>query len=391
MTAAAPQAADVVLRGRVVTPEGVLADGVVVVRGDRIAVVGPAGSWTGAPAERVGTVLPGLVDVHAHGAAGRSFPEGTVDAGEAVAAHHAAHGTTTMLASLVSASEADLVRATVAAADLADRGLVAGVHLEGPFLSPQRRGAHEPAVLREPDEGLLERVVEAGRGHVRSLTYAPELPGADRLASRAAGLGVLVSVGHTDADARTVQAALAAGGTSVTHLFNGMPSLHHRAPGPVAAALQAAVRGLTVVELIADGVHLADETVATVLDLVGPDQVALVSDSMAAAGVGDGSYRLGDLDVDVVDGVARLAGDGPAEERSIAGGTARLLDVVRRTVQRAGVDLATAVRSASATPARLLGLDDEIGSLATGLRADLVVVDDDLQPVRVMRRGAWLG
>lgn len=382
---------DVVLRGRVVTPDGVLPDGVVAVRDGRLAFVGPSSAWTGGRTEQVGTVLPGLVDVHAHGAAGHSFPEGTVEGGEAVAAHHAAHGTTTMLASLVSASEPDLVRATAAAAELADRGLVAGVHLEGPFLSPQRRGAHEPAVLRDPDPRLLERVVEAGRGHVRSLTYAPELPGAAELASRAADLGLLVSVGHTDADARTVATALAGGGTSVTHLFNGMPSLHHRSPGPVAAALQAAARGLTVVELIADGVHLADETVAAVLDLVGPDQVALVSDSMAAAGVGDGSYRLGDLDVDVVDGVARLAGDGPPEERSIAGGTARLLDVVRRTVQHAGVDLATAVRSASSTPARLLGLHDETGSLATGLRADLVVVDDDLQPVRVMRRGSWLG
>lgn len=381
---------DVVLRGRIVTPDGVLPDGVVEVRDGRLVFVGPASSWTGGAAEQVGTVLPGLVDVHAHGAAGHSFPEGTIEAGEAVAAHHAAHGTTTMLASLVSASEPDLVRATAAAADLAERGLVAGVHLEGPFLSPQRRGAHEPAVLRDPDPGLLERVVEAGRGHVRSLTYAPELPGAADLASRATALSLLVSVGHTDADARTVSTALAAGGTSVTHLFNGMPSLHHRSPGPVAAALQAAARGLTVVELIADGVHLADETVAAVLDLVGPDQVALVSDSMAAAGVGDGSYRLGDLDVDVVDGVARLAGDGPPDKRSIAGGTARLLDVVRRTVQHAGVDLATAVRSASATPARLLGLHDETGSLATGLRADLVVVDDDLQPVRVMRRGSWL-
>lgn len=390
MSGGAP-AADLVLRGRLVTPDGVLADGVVAAEGGRLVFVGPASAWTGAAGEAVGTVLPGLVDVHAHGAAGRSFPEGTVEAGAAVAAHHAAHGTTTMLASLVSAAEPDLLRATAAAADLADRGLVAGVHLEGPFLSPGRRGAHDAAALRDPDVGLLELLVEVGRGHVRSVTYAPELPGAGELAARARALGVLPSVGHTDADARTVTAALAAGGASVTHLFNGMPSLHHRAPGPVAAALQAAARGLTVVELVADGVHLADETVSAVIDLVGPDQVALVSDSMAAAGVGDGTYRLGGLDVDVVDGVARLAGDAPAQERSIAGGTAHLLDVLRRTVQHAGVDLTTATRCAATTPARLLGLDSEIGSLATGLRADLVVVDDDLRPVRVARAGRWLG
>ncbi len=134
----------------------------------------------------------------------------------------------------------------------------------------------------------------------------------------------------------------------------------------MAAALRAAARGLTVVELIADGVHLADETVAAVLDLVGPDHVALVSDAMGAAGAGDGTYRLGGLDVEVVDGVARLAGDGPAEDRSIAGGTARLVDVVRRVVRHGGIDLVTAVRAASATPARLLGLDDELGACAPG-------------------------
>jgi len=381
---------DLALRGRVVTPDAVLPDAVVVVRDGRIAQVAPAARWAGPTTPAGGTVLPGLVDVHTHGAVGHAFPDGSAGSGRAVAQHHHVHGTTTLLASLVSAREPDLLAAVVAAADLADEGAVAGIHLEGPFLSLARRGAHEPAALAAPDPGLLERAVEAGRGHVRTMTYAPELPGAAGLAARARELGVLPSVGHTDADARTTTEALAGGGC-VTHLFNGMPPLHHRSPGPVAAALQAAARGLAVVELIADGVHLADETVAAVLDLLGPDQVALVSDAMGAAGVGDGSYRLGGLDVEVVDGVARLAGDAPPQERSIAGGTARLVDVVRRAVQHAGVDLVGAVRAASTTPARLLGLGHEVGSVAAGLRADLLVVDDGLRPVRVMRGGAWLG
>jgi N-acetylglucosamine-6-phosphate deacetylase len=380
----------VALRGRVVTPDAVLDDAVVVVRDGRIAQVVPASAYDGPTEQAGGTVLPGLVDVHTHGAVRHAFPEGDRDAGRAVARHHHAHGTTTLLASLVSAREPDLLAAVAAVADLADEGTVAGVHLEGPFLSPARRGAHEPAALVLPDTGLLERAVEAGRGHVRTMTYAPELPGAEALAARARALGVLPSVGHTDADARTTSAALADGGTSVTHLFNGMPPLHHRSPGPVAASLRAAAKRLTVVELIADGVHLADETVAAVLDLVGPDHVALVSDAMGAAGVGDGGYRLGGLDVEVVDGVARLAGDAPAHERSIAGGTARLVDVVRRVVQHAGVDLLTAVRAAATTPARLVGLDRELGAVAAGLRADLLVVDEELRPVRVMRGGSWL-
>jgi N-acetylglucosamine-6-phosphate deacetylase len=165
--------------------------------------------------------------------------------------------------------------------------------------------------------------------------------------------------------------------------------LHSRAPGPVAAALAAAARGEAVVELVADGVHLAPDTVAAVFDLVGPGQIALVTDAMPAAGMDAGRYRLGRLDVEVTDGVARLAGEGPAESRSIAGGTACLVDVLRRTVRDAGVGLLAAVTAATATPAQLLGLGEITGALRRGLRADLLVVDDALHPVRVMSAGRW--
>jgi N-acetylglucosamine-6-phosphate deacetylase len=162
--------------------------------------------------------------------------------------------------------------------------------------------------------------------------------------------------------------------------------MHHRAPGPVAACLAAAARGEMVLELVADGVHLDDETVAAVFDLVGPGRIALVTDAMAAAGQGDGRYRLGSLLTDVVQGVARLVGDPPG---AIAGGTSRLVDVVRRVVRHAGVGLADAVTAASATPARLLGLAD-VGDLVAGRRADLVLTDDDLTPLSVMRAGRWV-
>jgi N-acetylglucosamine-6-phosphate deacetylase len=389
-----------VLRGRLVTPEGVLADGVVAIDDVRISWVGGAGEWGNpdgwpAAADVKGTVLPGLVDVHCHGAAGFGFPDADAAGAWAAAAHHRAHGTTTLLASLVTAPEAEMLAALEVCAGLVEAGGAGGIHLEGPFLSPARAGAQDAAALRDPDLFLLDRLLDAGRGQVRTMTYAPELPGAAHLAAHAVDRGVVPCIGHTDSDARTARAALAAAAQSklrraaATHLFNGMPVLHSRAPGPVAAALAAAARGEAVVELVADGVHLAPDTVAAVFDLVGPGQIALVTDAMPAAGMAAGRYRLGRLDVEVSDGVARLAGEGPAESRSIAGGTACLVDVLRRTVRDAGIGLLAAVTAATATPARLLGLGEITGALRRGLRADLLVVDDALHPVRVMSAGRW--
>jgi N-acetylglucosamine-6-phosphate deacetylase len=389
-----------VLRGRLVTPQRVLADGVVAIDDERISWVGDAREWADeegwpAAADVEGTVLPGLVDVHCHGAAGFGFPDAERAGAEAAVAHHRAHGTTTLVASLVTAPEGELLAALDVCACLVESGGVAGIHLEGPFLSPARAGAQDPAALRDPDLTLLDRLLDAGRGHVRTLTYAPELPGAPRLAAHAIDRGVVPCIGHTECDARTAGAALtsaaqsALGRAAATHLFNGMPVLHSRAPGPVAAALAAAARAEAVVELVADGVHLAPDTVAAVFDLVGPDQIALVTDAMPAAGMPDGSYRLGRLDVEVSAGVARLAGTGPATSRSIAGGTARLVDVLRHTVRDAGVGLVAAVTAAATTPARLLGLGEITGALSPGLRADLLVVDEDLHPVRVMSAGRW--
>jgi len=389
-----------VVRGRLVTPDQVLTDGVVAVDDELITWVGDARQWAdedGWPEAVVleGTVLPGLVDVHCHGAAGFGFPDADPVGARAAAAHHRAHGTTTLVTSLVTAPEAELLAALDVCAGLVETGAAAGIHLEGPFLARAQAGAQDTAALRDPDLWLLDRLLDAGRGHVRTLTYAPELAGAPRLAAHAIERGVVPCIGHTACDAETARAALttaaesALGRAATTHLFNGMPVLHSRAPGPVAAALAAAARGEAVVELIADGVHLAPATVAAVFDLVGPGQVALVSDAMPAAGMPAGQYRLGRLDVEVSAGVARLAGEGPAESRSIAGGTARLADVLRRTVRDAGVGMQAAVTAATATPARLLGLDGITGAIRPGLRADLLVADPDLRPVRVMSAGRW--
>lgn len=405
------------IRGRVVTPTGVIERGLVVVDGARIAWVGAADEAPRALLEaadaRAGrssaqhdgpdtvpvTVLPGLVDLHCHGGGGASFPDAT-DAATARTAveEHLRHGTTSLVASLVTAAEDTLLERTVLLADLADAGELVGIHLEGPYLSPVRCGAQDPAHMTAGRPDAVRRIAAAARGHLVTMTVAPEVPGVvgpDGVAATLAAVGALPSFGHTAADAALVtaaiaeaRAALAAPGTrsarpTITHLFNGMPTLHHRSPGPVAAALSAAARGEAVLELVTDGVHLAPETVRMVFDLVGPGAIALVTDAMAAAGMPDGAYVLGAKRVTVRDGVARLTEGG-----AIAGGTAHLLDLVRHAVA-AGVPLADAVAAGSTTPAAVLGRAD-LGALEAGRRADLVLVDDDLRPLDVMRAGSWV-
>ncbi len=409
-----PQDPRLALRGRVVLPDAVLEDGVVVIAGDRLGWVGPwaqAGDVLapGARVRTVHTILPGLVDLHCHGGGGASFPDATDAAQVLTAAHeHLRHGTTSLVASLVTADAATLLERTALLADAADAGELAGIHLEGPFLSAARCGAQDPRLMVPGDADLVRAVAETARGHLATMTVAPEVPGV--LTARAANsapecesavgalaaVGAVPSFGHTDAPAELVEAglaqaveALASPGSrsarpTVTHLFNGMRPLHHRDPGPVAACLAAAARGAAVVELVADDVHLAPATVRSVFAMVGPGSVALVTDAMAAAGMPDGTYQLGPMAVRVAGGVARLA-DGDA----IAGGTAHLLDVVRATVS-AGVPLADAVRAAATTPAAVLGRPD-LGALEAGRRADVLVVDAELRPVEVLRAGRPAG
>jgi N-acetylglucosamine-6-phosphate deacetylase len=331
-------------------------------------------------------LLPGLVDVHCHGGGGGSFPDDDEDGVRRAAVFHRASGTTTLVASLVSAP-AERLHERLGLLGPLIGDVLAGVHLEGPFLSAARRGAQDLGALRAGDPVLLAELLQYAT--VCSVTFAPETERAAELLEVCRRYGVLPSLGHTDADAAGVRAMIAAAGprVSATHLFNGMPPLRGRAPGPVTACLAAAARGELVVELVADGVHLASETVAMVFDLVGPDAIALVSDAMAAAGMPDGAYRLGRLDVTVTGGVARLTQDPCA----IAGGTSTLSDVLRRTVCDAGVDLVDAVTACTRTPARLLALDAEVGELTVGRRADVLITDPDLAPLAVYAAGVRVG
>lgn len=432
-----------IITGRMFTDGESCEDSLVATEGGRIAYAGPVagfdpGSLPGADTVAVpdgGAILPGLIDLHCHGAVGGDFPAGDAAASRAAVAFLHRSGTTTLLASLVTASRADLMDGIRMLRILVAEGLLAGIHLEGPFLSHARCGAQNPAWLLEPDLDVAAELLATGRGAVRTMTYAPELPGADALVNLLAEHGVIPSLGHTDSSAEiaatslvraraaleaaasaaqtltaqtlTAQvhteqvpaAAVTPGGDvltsrdvpggvgprpTVTHLFNGMPPLHHRAPGPVAACLRAAKAGGAAVELIADGVHLDPQTVRMVFELVGPENVVLVTDSMAATGLSDGGYVLGPSAVTVRGGVATLDSTG-----SIAGGTATLLDVVARTVA-AGVPAADAVLAATAVPACVLGLSEHTGSLRPGLAADVVLTGPGFELHRVLRAGRWL-
>lgn len=361
------------VRGRLGTGDPVE----VVVEGGRITAITPIAPYDEAP-----LLLPGLVDIHCHGGGGASFTSGDPDQVRAAAAHHLARGTTSLIGSAVTDAPERMLQVIACLADGVESGDLAGVHVEGPFLSVARCGAQDPAWLVPPDLGLAAELIAAGRGHVRHMTVAPELPGADALAEQLAGSNVVAAVGHTDADAATARAFLRAHPPGlVTHLFNGMAPIHHRSPGPAMAALGAAADSGAVVELIADGVHLDDDTVAAVLSLARGNAV-LVTDAMAAAGLGDGEHRLGPQSVVVRDGVARLAhGD------SIAGGTSHLLDVVRRAVH-AGIAPDVAVRAATSRPAEVLGL--AAGTLEVGSTADLLLLDPGWQLISVMKNGTWV-
>ena len=249
--------------GRVVTPDGVLNSGWISLTGSQIDAVGtgngPDRPTAGQPALdlRGRWVLPGFVDIHVHGGGGTSFTGGTEDDARAAAAFHRSHGTTTMLASLVTAPLAELEARAAMLAGLADDGAIVGLHLEGPFLSPARCGAQDPRHMLAPDVAVFERLYAAARGHLRVITIAPELPGAGRVIEAATRAGVTVAAGHTDATADVILAAVDAGATHATHLFNGMRPWHHREPGAVGALLD---RDEVTCEVIADGVHLHDMT-----------------------------------------------------------------------------------------------------------------------------------
>ena len=289
-----------------------------------------------------------------------------------------------MMASLVSAQPDDLFRQVRELREHVEEGLVLGIHLEGPWLSPQRCGAHEPSALRHPDLRELQSLFDAGAGTIRMVTIAPELPGATEAIRRIADEGALAALGHTDATYEQALAGIEAGALVATHLFNAMRPVHHREPGPVIALMESPHM---LVEMITDGTHLHPALYRSVSEQVGADRVALITDAMAAAGMPDGNYTLGALPVEVVGGTARIAGTD-----TIAGSTATMDQVFRFAVENSGLPrdeaLLQGVRQSSINPGQALGLD--YAGVAPGGRADLVALDDDLCVTRVLYRGAWV-
>ncbi|MBT3154428.1 N-acetylglucosamine-6-phosphate deacetylase [Streptomyces sp. CHD11] len=378
---------------RVVLPAGTVDDGRVIVEGTRIAGGGPPGPGTaGGPAEAPADaesvdlsghwLVPGFVDIHNHGGGGASFAGGTAEDVLKGVHTHRAHGTTTVVASAVTGELDFLARHAGMLAELAQQGDIAGIHFEGPFISPCRKGAHNERLLRDPDPAEVRKLVDAAHGQARMMTLATELPGGLDSVRLLAEHGVIAAVGHTDATYEQTLRAIDAGATVATHLFNAMPPLGHRAPGPVTALLE---DERVTVELINDGTHLHPAALRLAFHHAGRDRVAFITDAMDAAGFGDGRYMLGPMEVEVADGVARLVEGG-----SIAGSTLTLDRAFKRAVTVDGLPVGDVVAALSANPARLLGLDDRIGSLEPGKDADLVVLDSGFDLVGVMRRGEWV-
>lgn len=319
-------------------------------------VIDVAGHW----------LVPGFIDLHGHGGGGHAFDDGPEEilAGLAV---HRAHGTTRSVISLVANPVATLRSSLESIAELTDADpLILGSHLEGPYLAPERRGAHNPDFLRDPLPYDVEELLEAARGTLRQITIAPELPGALEAIDVLVEAGVVVAIGHTEATFEQAREAFDRGARLVTHAFNAIPGIHHRQPGPIIAAFE---DERVVLELIVDGEHVHPD-VAALAFRSAPGRIALVTDAMAAAGAPEGDYRIGSLNVTVHDGLALLSGTD-----TIAGSTLTLDAALRNAIEHVKVSPRDAIAALTTVPAHVLGLSHRYGSLAPGFAADAVVLD----------------
>jgi N-acetylglucosamine-6-phosphate deacetylase len=379
-----PETGRTVIQGAtVITEEAVLEDGVVCFQGERIEFVGtreefaqsPFASGSATVIEAAGGyVVPGFIDLHVHGGHGSDFMDAEASAYDNITVHHASNGTTTILATTVTASRESINRVLEAAWTYRNGPMpgakLGGVHLEGPFISPKWPGAQNPAYIMPPRRDWLEAWEAQYPGLIRVVTLAPEREGALELIGWLADHGIVASAGHTDATYDEITAAADHGLTHAVHTFNAMKGLHHREPGTVGAVM---TDSRIQAEVIADGHHVHHSCIRLLAQAKGPDGLVLVTDSMSACGLPAGDYKLGELDVVVDGGVARLKEGG-----ALAGSTLTMLGAFRHAVTAAGMSLRDASKAASGNPARELGIYQETGSIAPGKQADLLWLDRDL-------------
>jgi N-acetylglucosamine-6-phosphate deacetylase len=320
-----------------------------------------------------GVLIPGFVDIHCHGGGGHYFSAISPDSITAAINAHKKTGTTSLVASLVSESIEDLKAQIQRLIPFYNRGEIVGIHLEGPYLSHARCGAHEPSLLIDPTVEQLKELVVIGQGSIKMITIAPELTGAQEAIEYLASVGVFAAIGHTEGNFQDAAAATDNGASIVTHFLNAMNK--ENTAGSIANFVMGDPR-LTV-ELIVDGHHLSFEKVKELFASLGP-RIIMVSDAMAAAGKGDGSYTIGALPVEVKDGVARLTSN-----QKLAGSTLTISQAFSNLIKHCGLSLEQAVHATATQPAKAFGLRD-CGSIAVGMRADLLSYDSATQSVTVI-------
>jgi N-acetylglucosamine-6-phosphate deacetylase len=381
---------------RILTPHEELGDGVIIVEGSQITGVGhrdemriPSGAID--YVAKGLTIAPGFVDLHIHGAGGHDVMEADDRALDRITSTVARYGTTSLVATTVTAPVENTCSSLHGIASYirqhekpTENGRLAaeilGIHLEGPFINPARRGVHPANAIAEPSIETLNKFLEASDNLVKILTLAPELPGAMQLIQAAVSAGLVAAMGHTDATYEQARAAIQAGARHAVHTYNAMRPFSHRDPGILGAIM---TDPDVTAEIIVDGVHVAVAAIQVLLGAKGFDTVLLVSDGIAATGMRDGNYCLGDFEVSVKDGVARNS------EGKLAGSTLTL-DRALRNLVALGVPLLDAVRMATLHPARRLGLGGKKGVIAAGADADLIALTPDLRIAGVMTRGVGL-
>lgn len=382
------------VNGTVITPSQALQGKAVIVEEGRIAGIEAAGGLpAGIETVDVGGryIAPGLIDIHTHGAVGRSFNQGTHEAFSAITQQHVQRGITSILATTSSAPIPVLVRSLRTARELRDTvtegSQVLGVHVEGPYFSMEQRGAQDPANIRQPDDGTVDELLNES-DVIKILTYAPELPGGLDLTRRLVSLGILPAAGHSSSREEDVRPAIKLGLSHIIHIWSGQSTTIREGPWRKPGLLEVTLASddLTV-EMISDNRHLPPTLMKLAYKCIGPDRLSIISDATAGAGLPDGTrFKMNDVEHEVSNGVGVML-----DRSAFAGSTTFVNQMVRIVMEHVGVPLVEAVRMASLTPARTIGVDDVKGSIEVGKHADIAVFNSDFTAWRTMVRGHWVG